>query len=45
MLRTSVCAIALMAATAGTASAQAACDAIKNFSAPDMKITGAAAGA
>jgi feruloyl esterase len=42
MLRTSVCAIALMTAIAGTAEAQTACDAMKGFSAPDMKITAAA---
>ncbi len=42
MLRTSVCAAALLAA-AGTAHAQTGCDAMKGFSAPDVKITTAAA--
>jgi pimeloyl-ACP methyl ester carboxylesterase len=45
MLRTSVCAFALTVAMVGTANAQAACDAMTSFSAPDMKITGAAPGA
>jgi hypothetical protein len=44
-LRTTVCALALAAAGTGAASAQVACDAMKGFTAPDVKITAAAAAA
>ena len=41
MLRTTICAIALMAAGTGAASAQVACESMKGFIAPDVKITAA----
>lgn len=41
MLRTTLCAIALMAAGTGAASAQVACESMKGFLAPDVKITAA----
>ncbi len=42
MIRSGVCAMALVAGLAGTARAQVVCDAMKGFTAPDVKITAAA---
>ena len=41
MLRSGVCAVALVAGLAGTAHAQVACESMKGFTAPDVKITAA----
>ncbi|MDP3737233.1 MAG: tannase/feruloyl esterase family alpha/beta hydrolase [Hyphomonadaceae bacterium] len=41
-IRTSVCVLALSMAMAGTAQAQVACESMKGFQSPDVKITAAA---